>query len=78
MVTSNLPRAQGLAAQLFCKRNWLQNQKQLTPPWCIWPQSASFADLPPAGLIWVLNNSSLRHASAGECAVREPSSNVKS
>ena len=32
VVTSNLPRAQGLAAQLFCKRNWL-----LTPPWCIWP-----------------------------------------
>ena len=66
VVTSNLPPRPGLGSSAFLQAQLAAEPETTHPALVHLAASASFADLPPAGLIWVLNNSSLRHASAGE------------
>ncbi|MEK9630445.1 MAG: cyclic nucleotide-binding domain-containing protein, partial [Synechococcus sp.] len=76
VVTSNLPPRPGLGSSPFLQAQLAAEPEAAHPALVHLAASASFADLPPAGLIWVLNNSSLRHATAGELLRRsgEPSS----
>ena len=76
VVTNNLPPRPGLGSSAFLQAQLAAEPEAAHPALVHLAASASFADLPPAGLIWVLNNSSLRHATAGELLRRsgEPSS----
>ena len=76
VVTSKLPPRSGLGSSPFLQAQLAAEPEAVHPALVHLAASASFADLPPAGLIWVLNNSSLRHATAGELLRRsgEPSS----
>jgi hypothetical protein len=73
---NNLPPRPGLGSSPFMQAQLAAEPEAAHPALAHLAASASFADLPPAGLIWVLNNSSLRHATAGELLRRsgEPSS----
>ena len=73
---NNLPPRPGLGSSPFLQAQLAAEPEAAHPALVHLATSTSFADLPPAGLIWVLNNSSLRHATAGELLRRsgEPSS----
>ena len=73
---NNLPPRPGLGSSPFLQAQLAAEPEAAHPALVHLAASASFADLPPAGLIWVLNNSSPRHATAGELLRRsgEPSS----
>ena len=76
MVTNKLPPRPGLGSSAFLQAQLAAEPEAAHPALVHLAASASFAELPPAALIWVLNHSSLRQAAAGELLRRsgEPSS----
>ena len=65
-VRQKLEPRSGLATSPFLEAQLSAEPAAANPALAHLAASACFADLPPAGLIWVLNNSSRRHAAAGE------------
>ena len=66
VTTNNLVPRTGLANSPFLEAQQAPETAAANPALTHLAASACFADLPPAGLIWVLNNSTQRHASAWE------------
>ena len=73
---ASIPPRPGLGSSPFLEAQLTSQPAAAHPALAHLAASACFADLPPGGLIWVLNNSTLIHATSGEVLRRsaEPSS----
>ena len=73
---ASIPPRPGLGSSPFLEAQLTSQPAVAHPALAHLAASACFADLPPGGLIWVLNNSTLIHATSGEVLRRsaEPSS----